>query len=96
MTEIRFEDSQAWPQKLEEDENLLLAVCQAAENLVDAWDRGPFGIQEVDRMTPQARALVEAVLALRSHDEDRGLRDPGSPGEQEAGSEQAHEPDPHS
>lgn len=54
-------------------------VIQAAMDLVDS---GYFYVAVVD--------LEKAVRALRSLHADRGLRDPGTPGEQATGAEPAH------
>lgn len=62
-------------------------VVQAAMEWVD-YNR-PFSDMPLDV------ALMDAVDALRSLYADRGLRDPGTPGEQETGQEPAHREDRH-
>lgn len=63
-------------------QTLLLDVYKAARDLMDSWDGHLLYAEE--------RKLVAAVFRAQdvlSPDEDRGVRDPGTPGEQEAGGE---------
>jgi hypothetical protein len=69
-------------------------VVAAADELIQSWIDWPIA-REPDKMSPEAAELWHAVHALRSLCEDRGVRDPGTPGEQASGAEQAHGPDPH-
>lgn len=71
-------------------------VVQAAIDMVDSWDEWSrqYNIpQELDKMTPAAQQLILSVRALGSLYADRGIRDPRSSRQQEAGAEQAHWPD---
>ena len=55
------------------------AVVLATGAIVDKWARNGF---EWDAHSQQAQALILAVRVLRSLNEDRGLRDPGTTREQ--------------
>lgn len=72
---IRYEDVDAYMEARDR-------VVQAAMAWVD-YNR-PFSDMPLDV------ALMDAVDALRSLYADRGLRDPGTPGEQEPDAEQEH------
>ena len=71
-------------------------VLEAATKLVEGWEAGPLTcdtdkkVQDGAFMAPAARDLYEAVRALRSLHEDRGLRDPCPSREQAGDQEQAH------
>lgn len=79
----------------QEEEEARDRVIQAADALVAVWERdGHATASEIVRGLTTAPELMHAVRALRSLHADRGLRDPGTPGEQEAVPEPVHGEDP--
>lgn len=81
MPVIRWDDVDAYVEARDR-------VVQAAMDLVDRWDL--FGHVPSTQMSSHGHALRLAVSALRSLYADRGLRDPGPPGEQEPDAEQGN------
>lgn len=67
----------SWEQELVQ----LRAVADAAQEMVTQWGNGPEVAPEY--WSPQEFALIEVLRALRSGDEDRGVRGAGGAGEQE-------------
>lgn len=83
---IRYEDVDAYVAARDQ-------VVRMAEDHIRRWEKWAeeTGVPlDTSKMRPTSRGLYRAVLALRSLYADRGLRDPGTPGEQEPDAEQEH------